>query len=561
MRAREEEQYKTLVVGLDGATFDVILPLMNRGLLPNLAHLMQEGVWAKLESTVHPVTPQAWTSFMTGMNAGKHGIYDFVAHDTFDYHLRYVNGSFRKVKSLWALLSEAGKRVAVVNVPFTYPPEPVNGVLVSGLDAPGIHSGITYPERLLEEVIRQVGALELRGAFPIGQTKTRFRPERFGKIIQNLTAAAQYLFTAYPSDFSMIVFTSPDHAQHLFWRHWESAEGGSAGVEMARFGGVIPMVYERVDAALGQLIDCVGRDARVLIMSDHGAGRLEKVVYLNRWLEQHGWLVYKRLEGGVLTRLLGGVKLAAKRNLPRRYRDLLKTLLPRIRDATDSYLFASNIDWSQTKAYATGTYGNICVNLKNRQSQGTVAPGAEYESFRDEICKALQEFRSPDGRELLVERAYKREELFHGDFVESAPDIVVGWRDYAYFTKATLLGKKGQIFGDELYIESSDFEHTGTHRRDGVFILQGPGIKNAGQLEPVSIYDLAPTILYFHGCEIPADMDGQVLTQVFDEGHLRSHPVRYSRDGSHSSGQRVAYGYSPEEQEEIEARLRELGYL
>jgi len=147
---------------LDGATFKVITPWVKEGKLPTLAKIMEKGAWGELESTIHPLSPQAWASFMTGKNPGKHGIFEFVEHKPHSYDLRYVNGASVQGKKLWDILSDAGKRVCVINVPFTYPPNKVNGYLIAGLDAPGPHSNFCHPPELMAELTQKFGQYQLR---------------------------------------------------------------------------------------------------------------------------------------------------------------------------------------------------------------------------------------------------------------------------------------------------------------------------------------------------------------------------------------------------------------
>jgi predicted AlkP superfamily phosphohydrolase/phosphomutase len=162
----KRESGKVFVLGLDGATFDIIDALIAKGRLPNLEKLIQQGCGRELLSTIHPFSAQAWSSFMTGMNPGKHGIVDFTEHVKGEYKLKFLNASHRRGKSLWRILSDHGKRVGVLNVPFTYPPEEVNGFMISGMDAPSTDSDYTYPKELSEEISTQVGEYIIAGSLP-----------------------------------------------------------------------------------------------------------------------------------------------------------------------------------------------------------------------------------------------------------------------------------------------------------------------------------------------------------------------------------------------------------
>ena len=289
-----KEAKKIIIIGLDGATFDIINPLIKRGELSNLARLIKDGVSGELISTIHPTTPQAWTTFMTGKGAGSHGIYDFIERVNDKYEIRFVNGSFKKVKTLWTILSNMGKRVGIMNVPFTYPPENVNGFMISGFDTPSIDSNFTYPAELYNEIVREVGRYDLRGTFPIGKRKDEYRIEDIDRVIKNRVDVSRYLLKSRDLDLFMVVFGSTDHVQHLFWRHMEEMENGIKNEEVGRYGHIIHHTYKKIDEAVGELIEQAGKDTTVIIMSDHGGGRIKKNINLNNWLAENGFLKYKR---------------------------------------------------------------------------------------------------------------------------------------------------------------------------------------------------------------------------------------------------------------------------
>ena len=127
---------KVICIGLDGATFDLIRPWLSKGKLPNIGRIIKDGVWGELESVIPPVSAPAWTSFMTGKNPGKHGIFGFKKEKQGTYEELFVNRKLIKSETLWKCLSDVGKKVIVINVPLTYPPEEINGYLMSGMDTP-----------------------------------------------------------------------------------------------------------------------------------------------------------------------------------------------------------------------------------------------------------------------------------------------------------------------------------------------------------------------------------------------------------------------------------------
>ena len=212
-------QDRVLVLGLDGATFDVIEPLIEKGELPHLEKLMKEGCAMELISTMHPYSAQAWSSFMTGMNAGKHGILDFTEHVKSEYRMKFLNSSYRDGRTLWGTVSECGKKVGIMNVPFTFPPEPVNGFIISGMDAPSVRGNFTFPAELKEEIYSQVGGYVIEVA--VKDYIAKGRPEAFLEEMERAfeiqMKAIEFLMNK-PWDLFMYVNRLTDQVQHYFWK-------------------------------------------------------------------------------------------------------------------------------------------------------------------------------------------------------------------------------------------------------------------------------------------------------------------------------------------------------
>jgi len=551
---------KVIVIGLDGATLDIIRPLAESGKLPNLSRLMDEGACGDLTSTLHPTTPQAWTTFMTGCGAGKHGIYDFIERIPEKYEVAFVNGSFKKVRSLWGLLSTYGKKVGVVNVPFTYPPEEVNGVMISGFDSPSVETNFTYPEGLYDELVKEIGAYELRGTFPIGKKISSYRIEHVEHVVQNRTDACTYLMNSREWDLFVVVYGSTDHVQHMFWRQMEEKAQGIVNEETEMFGDIIHDTYIMADRAVGTLLENCGDDTIVMIMSDHGGGRLKRVVNLNNWLEKNGYLVYKKKP--LKKYLVDGGKTAAKKYLSRTRRDWIKSKFPGIQNRTESMSYFAEIDWLHTKAYSWGMYGNISLNLKGRERDGLVSPEA-YGEVCNEIKARLLKFEDPQSASKIVEKVHMKEEVFTGNYTDRAPDILVQWKDYAYYTQGNLKRGEGNVFTDKLYIDSSDFEHSGTHRLNGILLANGPGvIRKGAAIEGATLADIAPTILYAMGLPIPEEMDGNILKEIFEDEFIKKNIPRKGKNAgpSDSNGEGVS-SYSEEDKKQIWEKLKGLGYI
>ena len=527
------------VFGIDGATFDIIEPAIAAGKLPHLKSLIEGGSRARLESTIHPITPMAWTSFATGCNAGQHGIFDFSRMSETDVQL---NSSLnRKAPAIWTFLSQADKKCVVVNVPFTYPPEKVNGVMVPGFDAPQVNREIFHPESVHDDIMQQFGEYRLDWTFPVGQ---KLDVDGYLKhcrdTVKHRGETALYLFEKHPWDFYMTMFSTPDHVSHVFWKY----PGGREYIQQ---------IYELVDEQLGMFLSKLPEDAHVVIMSDHGFGPIDSIVYLDNWLEQSDYLTKRNfsLRGSALT----WAKRAIKRSLPVALRKKLRANLKSLKGRVDAAEYSDAVDWSRTRAYSYGMYGNIYINLASRSARGIVRD-EQYEPLCDEITAGLMALRDPETGEAVVDRVYRKEELYSGECTKDAPDLVVRWRDYAYFTKRGI-DQGDAIFAKDLKVDSSEFPHTGTHRLDGVFIAKGPGIRENHQVD-AKIIDLAPTIMHLMGQPIPASMDGKLVREIFVEA-----PQEEVTQGDvAATGQmKGLVELNEEDQESVRKRLQSLGYI
>lgn len=557
---------KVLVIGLDGATLDLIKPWAEEGKLPNMARLLEEGAHGPLRSVPNMNSAPAWTSFATGKNPGKHGIFYFDERIPGSYERRYLNGSYRVGKSFWRILSEAGKRVIVINVPMTYPAEEVNGILLAGLDSPGTESpGFAYPSSILDELHSNVGDYIIEPGIPgfIKAGKRDLALKRLYQTIDRRVAYARYLMSNYPWDLAIVVFTAIDAAQHFFWKDMDPSHPEHDEEEARLFGDTIFKVYERMDEVIGTLIKEAG-DAIIIIMSDHGGGFNQRgAEYLNPWLEVMGYLSYAKPSGNVLRRMKGILlkQLAflyrlLDKHFPREVKLKLATLLPELRTRVETAIRLKDIDWSRTLAFADGARDEIWINLAGREPKGTVQP-EEYESLRSAIIEALSRCRDLANGKRVVKRAYRREEIYWGPYVNKAPDICIRWR-----TDFVINGlvKDGARVSRGVF-SALTAPNNGGHRLNGTLTIKGQNIKKGTQIEGAQIVDLAPTILYLLGESIPRDMDGRLLKGVFEPRFLASNPMTFE---DIEPEERMDYGleaYTEKEKREIEERLKGMGYL
>jgi predicted AlkP superfamily phosphohydrolase/phosphomutase len=533
------------VIGLDSATFDVVDPMLEAGELPNLARLCSRGSRGVLRSTTHPLTPHAWTTIVTGVNAGRHGIWDFAERDETGYQLRVVNGSFRRAPAVWDHLRRSGRRTGIVNVPFTWPAPEVDGFAFAGFDAAARKQGLTYPAELGDELRQRFGSLELDNRFPLTDGKLDLDLVR--RAAEQKVEIVTWLAERFEPEFLLVVFMAADHIHHLCWTEWE-ADG---------LASPVADVYRILDQATGALAGLAGAAGNVLVISDHGAGPLHGVVNLNAWLASEGFLDYET-GGGVAGRKLLGDAIRLRRYLPARLRDAAKQRLPGIRERAIERGDYTVMDWAKTRAFAHGTFGNIVVNVRGREEHGIVEPGEEYERVREEIAARLRELRGPNG-ERIVADVHKREDLFHGSELAKVPDLLVEFDRYAWLGKGNLRTRSESLWGEIEIEDGSDHSYVGSHRHEGVIVLSGPAVA-AGAPVQGELVDVTPTVLYLLDEAIPADLEGRVLMEALRPELLEERPPAYDDEAPAEFAQERA-ALEEEGTAEVERRLRGLGYL
>jgi len=546
---------KILIIGLDGATLNVIEPLVKAGRLPTFASFMQEGVWGKLRSTVLPLSPPAWTSFMTGKNPGKHGIFGFVTPLAGEYKTRLVTGRDIKARPLWEYLKPEEK-IGLVEVPMTYPPKPINGVMISGMMVPSYFKVFTYPASLHTELIRELGDYPtdtwvhkyLEKADVVEALKALYYYTSFKQ-----KAALYLLKKRGPFDFFMIVFRGTDFVQHYSFKFLDKDYVKEHPEEGEKFGEVIYQFYEKMDTYIAEIMEKVGKDCTIIIMSDHGGGPLKKYFYINSWLMKEGYLSLKEgvKKKEIVMKRRPLVRVFERLHLSHICPDSLRKLklpLPCLLERDPLEL----VDWQKTKAYGSfSEYGVIRINLKGREPCGCVDKD-EYENIKDEIRKKLLSLKDPDTGEYFIEAVYKREEIYRGPYVKDAPDLLVLPKNIEYIFNIALTPGK--------FLERATDLWLGTHRMDGIFFMKGPHIYQRKELEGLYITDIAPTVLYLMGYPIPEDMDGRVIEEAIREDYLQAHPIVFSEEKGEVKIT-PAEAYTHEEAAEIEKELRSLGYM
>ena len=566
------KQPRVLVIGLDGATFRLIHPMIAAGQLPNLASLMADGVAGELRSTIQPSSEQAWSAFLTGQNNGKHGVYGFQQRRPGTYQFGYVNAASLRAPSLWHILSERERDVIVMNVPMTYPPEPVRGVLVGGLLTPGPQSQFTYPDGIYNELVRECGGYMIdvdteRGRLEDDQLLQL--AEDGVRMIQLRANAALYLARTRPWDFFMVVFGASDRLAHKFWKYWDVNHPLHDPQAAQRFGDVLPRIYRELDAAVGQLVDALRDDqTTVFIVSDHGFGPMEKAVYLNRWLTQRGYLALRAGSG-----LSPGQQAnAAMRGALRRAVRYLDTPLvssaknwaferfPDLKGSLYSSMAFSQVDWSRTRAYALGTMGNIYFNRRGREPEGIVAPGAEADALAEQLMGELQTLLDPATGQPVFHEIHRGRDLYHGPALADGPDVVGVKTSSYHVVTADWQG------GDEIVVPLGGALHfasdqSGQHELAGILMAAGPDVPRGQPVTGANLVDMAATILYAMDEPIPASMDSRLIDGVFAADALLKRPAQFVDEEAMRTRQRSDVSYNADEEARLEEHLASLGYL
>ncbi len=550
---------KVLVIGLDGVPLNIVQSWAAEGRLPNLRSLMDRGAVGQLRSTTPPTSGPSWSTFMTGKNPGKTGIYDFLYREEDSYVFPPVNASRRDGLALWKLLSDQGKKVGVVNVPMSYPVEEVDGFMISGWMTPYSAQDFSYPTELSQELRDEIGYYTI---YPT-ETFAESRRDEFFKACDELlelrSRTVSYLMDTYPSDFFMVVIFDTDRVLHQLWHYLDPGHPWRKAGDGTDKSGPVVRYFQRVDAKIGEIVDRVDEDTLVIVLSDHGMGPAHNFIVLNNWLLDAGLLRLKRdpwrtLKYGLFKRgftLRNVHRIADRIGLAKHaeYKGLYSM------DYLMKLVFLSflDVDWSRSKAYSFGRHlGSIYLNVKGREPEGIVEPGQEYGEMREEIICLAREFVDPRTGARLIGEILKKEDIYHGPYLDRAPDLILRPRDERniFFGLAD--------FGSSTTVDTV-YRYSGMHRDCGLLIMAGKGVNEGATIEGAGIEDLAPTILYAMGSPIPRDMDGHILTGVFSEEYRAQVPPLYGEE--ESSRELRETGYSEEAEEEIKERLRGLGYL
>jgi predicted AlkP superfamily phosphohydrolase/phosphomutase len=512
---------RVVVIGLDGATLDIMRPMMyDQGRLKNFKKLAENGTCGTLTSTILPLSAAAWSSFVTGKNPAKHGVYDFAKRLENSYQHVPITSLDRRSKTIWDYASEQGKRCCIVNIPITYPPNVIkNGLMISGFPYPEGKADFAEPKEIISEIREKLGITRLHKPSPHflqpGDEKKLVKD--LIQISKNQTEVIKYLLQKQTWDLFVTVFDATDVISHFFWQYIDPKNPRYDERKAAEFGPLFYDIYDYLDSAFGEIKAKLSEDDNIFVISDHGFGPVYYAVYMNNWLMKNNYLRLKTTPGTRARKILFNLGVTT---------DFLFRTAKKLRlVGTSTYAYSKksrslelsrkfslsldDIDWSKTSVYSYGNYGQFFVNLKGREPMGNVERGEEYDKIVDDIISKVKELKDPKTGRTLFDIVYRKDEIYSGPFFDSAADIVffdstMTYRAHRLFE----FGSRSMIAPDPIY--------SGSHRMEGMLIAGGPDI---GRHESVSasLIDLAPTIMHIMGLEIPPDMDGRVLIDLFSE--------------------------------------------
>lgn len=561
---------KVFVLGLDGATWDLLGPLAEAGELPNLSRIRDRGASGTLRSIFPPLSPVAWTGVMTGKNPGKHGIFEFLefGHDPLGGR---VNTS-RSIDSalLWEVAARYGRRTTAGAVPMSYPPRKTPGLTFLGdfLAPPGARDFSSDPE-LFAELERHLG--EPYRPWDISVHDGGKEPEALEGLTSFLDhhlRAVRFLMGARPWDLFIYDLMATDRIQHELWHAWEPSHRVARGRDLSGVRDGFVAFWKRLDEGIGQIEAALPDDATLVLMSDHGFGPVEHFVNFNVWLLDRGYIKlidtpYVRqkhwfFRRGVTLEWIYTImaRLGQAKHRVSRFGGSQDNRLDQM--AESLFLSRRHIDWSKTRAYAQGNFGQIFVNKQGRQPNGCVRP-EDVRPLLDDLKAELAELTHPETGGPLVERVYEAEELYQGPNAHLAPDLTVVLGDWRYRTIGL------HDFTTHKVI-SRAFGPTGDHRMEGVFLASGPTVRPGSSLAPdATLLDIAPTVLRLLGVPAPDDLDGRPLLEVLDPDALPDldEPIAPPGPGDSDGlpGGDPDGSPDPEDDEAVKQRLADLGYL
>jgi predicted AlkP superfamily phosphohydrolase/phosphomutase len=548
------EKSKLILIGLDGGAFHLLRPLIDAGVMPMLASFLREGASGTLLSTHPPMTCPAWPTMFTGVNPSKHGVFSFTCRGGRRRGPHTASLLDVHALALWELIGNAGYRVGVMNVPITFPAQPVNGFMVSGFPAPDGLPEVVWPR---EEYAKMMHKLpEFTVNWPgLGERTSTTELEKASVVesandwLRTRIRAFEYFLDRNEVDFCFLVFEYPDKVQHWFYPLIDSMTNTSLAHQGSKVFNLLQEGYREIDVAIARLVERFGEKANYIIVSDHGFGSVDRVIYLNHLLEKNNLFAARHIKA--LT-----AKAASLGKLPLRIRSMLGLAQDEPWHRLDTWK-SPLTNFPRTKAFAGHQYEQaVYINVVGRCPHGVVREGHEYEVVRSKVVDVLRQAKDPKTGESIFEGVWACEEIYKGEYVQNSPDVIFDLAPGNVVSAG--IGLSAVLDGGYMR-DARESDGMGFHRPDGIFIGYGPAFHCIKDVK-ATLLDVAPTVLALMGVEPTPDMDGRIIEEAIRPQFLSSYskamkvysPVRKcSSDSVYSLGDEM----------EITRRLADLGYL
>ena len=530
----------TMLIGLDGATFTVLDPYVERGVMPFLGGLLERGTRATLRSIMPPLTPPAWTSLMTGKHPGQHGVFDFFQKEAPDsIYFSFASSHDIRAATIWSLASEQGLRILSLNFPLMFPPPPVEGRIVPGGMMPWRQLRLgCHPPGLFDRLKQLPGfnpkemldmELEVKALEGCPDEEIAAWVELHIRREQRWFEVARHLMREEPADLAAVMFDGVDKLQHLCWRFIDPA------CRPARPTAWEQEMIERceryfraLDGMLAELVALAGPEATVVLASDHGFGPTREVFHVNSWLERNGYLTWA--EGGAAD---------GRENTDVGFAEMTRHI--------------HALDWGRTLAYAATPSSQGITIVSRVPGTDTPLPEDVRRSLMEELAAGLRELRRPHDDRPLIDEVWTRDKAFAGPYEAYGPDVSMVLADG---------GTMSILPSDTLVARRA--EPRGHHRWEGIFAATGPGVRAGARVDELSIVDVAPLLLHLLDLPVPDDMAGRVPVEILEPAELERRPPRHTAATTAPvvpAGAADDLALDPEEQAGVMDRLRALGYV
>ncbi len=569
---------RLIVIGLDGASFNYLDPILESGDLPGFRRFFESGVRSDCISTIPPLTPPAWSTMLTGVNPGKHGIFDFLQPDECG-SFRVVDARHRRRRTFLDHASDNDIQTISLLVPYTFPPDPnTKGLVVSGLGTPSSESDFIRPHSFRDSLLRDFPFLR-----EVDPTKGQSIETLHQKLLEQTRSTVE--LSGYAMEkvdgwgLCFTVFQATDLVPHFYSKYFdpEHPDFEAPSVAPEEFRDALAAIYRAIDPYVERCLDLVEKVGGWLILvSDHGSqplmGAIGKDAFLARWLKDEGLLATSGEKGRTKQAAMAGIgSLAnrllylAKKHTPHGIRDAVNRLLGNRKEELVGKLtaipFMEDIVWEKTKAFcAPGGYGvGLYINREGDFPHGNVAPGAEYHKLRDELKEKLEALEIADGVPLFT-RILTRDEALWGPFTRYAPDLLLMWREDARLKENGYQLVDGRRLDPPEERPGTELTWCGTHRMEGLFAAAGEGVSPGAKLTRVpNLSDILPTIHMLAGLPIPGDVDGKMIEDAFEREFIDSHRpiIGPPEDVSVGTGEHP----SEDDSEKMIDLLQGMGYL